>query len=255
MMPPAAAATAAAPSQQRARGILDGIVRTGRVANGYIFAGAPGCGKTAAARDFFQKLTRTDKIKSVDFYELTTDKAQIAIEQVRALKQFVQYGPRELAYLLVVIQNAEKFSAASGNAFLKLLEEPPDGVVFILETFSPEALLPTIVSRCQLITFDSAALLKAGTQNAAAENNWQNLQNFIQDLPGKNFWQISQLVDIWAQDRQQAQQDLLRLAQVKQGQGAWRQANLVLKYAKMLRSNINLRLAMETLFLRMRDLA
>ena len=231
----------------RASAILDGIVRTGRIANGYILAGPPGCGKTAAARNFFQKLNRTDKTKSVDFYELTTDKTQISIEQIRELKQFTQYGPRELAYLVVVIQNAEKLTAASGNAFLKLLEEPPNGVIFILETFSPDALLPTLVSRCQVITFTAAPL------PAEPSPEFRELQNFVQDIRNKSFLQIGQYTEVWAKDKQQVQQDLLRLAQAFKEQGAWAKANLLLKYAKMLRNNINLKLAAETLFLRMRD--
>ena len=236
--------------QKRAVGILNGIAATGRVANGYIFAGAPKCGKTAAARNFFAQLNKTDKTKSVDFYELTTDKTQISIEQIRELKQFVQYGPRELTWLVVVIQQAEKLSAASGNAFLKLLEEPPDGVVFILETFSPEALLPTIISRCQTITFEQPFWDTA--QNEKTE--LRELHSFVLDIKHKNFVQISQYVETWAEDKQQVQEDLLHLAQTLKTAGDWMRAKLVLKYVKMLRSNVNLKLAVETLFLRMRDL-
>ena len=197
--------------QKRARGLLDGIVNTGRVANAYIFAGPPRSGKTTAAREFFQKLNRTESVSAVDFYELNAEKSVISVEQIRDLQKYVQYGPHTLPYLVVLLQQAEKLSGAngvSGNAFLKLLEEPPDGVVFILATASPDELLPTIRSRCQTIVFDYVPDQETPPPELA------ELVEFTRALKSKNFWQLSQRADeLQKAGRETAQNYLLALAQ------------------------------------------
>ncbi|GBR73601.1 DNA polymerase III subunit delta [Candidatus Termititenax aidoneus] len=238
-------------SQKRVRGILNGIVNTGRVANAYIFAGPPRSGKTAAAREFFQKLNKTDSARAVDFYELNAGKTVISVEQIRDLQKYVQYGPHVLPYLVVLLQQAEKLSGAngvSGNAFLKLLEEPPDGVVFILETANPDELLPTIRSRCQTIVFDYTPAREEPPELA-------ELIEFTSALKAKNFWQICQCAEeLQKTGRETAQNYLLALAQYWRGQMDFRKARFCLKYAKILQKYVNLRLTLEVWLLQMRDL-
>jgi DNA polymerase III gamma/tau subunit len=244
--------TTVAVPQKRARGILDGIVSTGRIANAYIFAGPPRSGKTAAAREFFQKLNRTGSASVVDFYELNAEKSVISVEQIRSLQKYVQYGPYSLPYLVVLLRQAEKLSGAngvSGNAFLKLLEEPPDGVVFILETANPDELLPTIRSRCQTIVFDYVPDQEAPPSELA------ELFEFTRALKAKNFWQLSQRADeLQKSGRETAQNQLLALAQYWRGQMDLAKARLCLKYAKILQKHVNLRLTLEVWLLKMRDL-
>ncbi|MDR2428409.1 MAG: DNA polymerase III subunit [Candidatus Margulisbacteria bacterium] len=244
--------TAAVALQKRARGILNGIVHTGRVANAYIFAGPPRSGKTAAAREFFQKLNQTESVSSVDFYELNAEKSVISVEQIRDLQKYAQYGPHTLPYLVVLLRQAEKLSGAngvSGNAFLKLLEEPPDGVVFILETASPDELLPTIRSRCQTITFDYAP------DQEEPPPELTELFEFTRALKAKNFWQLSQRADeLQKSGRETAQNYLLALAQYWREQMDFAKAKLCLKYARILQKYVNLRLTLEVWLLKMRDL-
>jgi DNA polymerase III gamma/tau subunit len=244
--------TAAVVSQKRARGILDGIVNTGRIANAYIFAGPPHSGKTAAAREFFQKLNRTESLSAIDFYELNTKTSVIPVEQIRDLQKYVQYGPHTLPYLVVLLRQAEKLSGAngvSGNAFLKLLEEPPDGVVFILETASPDELLPTIRSRCQTIVFDYAPEQTEPPPELSA------LMEFTRALQTKSFWQLSQRADeLQKSGCETAQNYLLALAQYWREQMNFAKARLCLKYAKILRKRVNLRLTLEVWLLKMREL-
>ncbi|MDR1998019.1 MAG: hypothetical protein LBQ83_06825 [Candidatus Margulisbacteria bacterium] len=267
----------AAGLQKRAVSILQGIVRTGRVANAYLFVGPPMSGKTAAAREFFRGLNKLDRIQTVDYFELAAEKSAIAIEQIRALKSFVQYGPHEQQYLLVVVQKAEKLSLEAANAFLKLLEEPPDGVVFILETVSREALPATIVSRCQAIQFDQlpdAAVRSLLADNPDAEEitalsaglphfaallkeqlaAFREFVGFARDIKAKNFAQIAQYAEALGRDKELLQNYLLLLAQYFRARLDVPQATLALQYAKILRRNINLKLTLEVMFLRMRDL-
>lgn len=79
-------------------------------------------------------------------------KSQISVAQIRELSGFLeltshQNGGRRV----VVIHPAEALNMASANALLKILEEPPAGVVFLLVSHQPQRLLPTILSRCQKI--------------------------------------------------------------------------------------------------------
>ena len=79
-------------------------------------------------------------------------KNQISIDQVRELASFMELsshhssGPR-----IVLIYPAEALNPSSANALLKMLEEPPVGMMFILVSHQPQRLLPTIRSRCQKI--------------------------------------------------------------------------------------------------------
>jgi DNA polymerase III subunit delta' len=59
--------------------------------------------------------------------------------------------PNEGRYSIVIIKDIETMRNEAANAFLKLLEEPPENVIFLLTASKTEQLLPTIISRCQLI--------------------------------------------------------------------------------------------------------
>ena len=83
----------------------------------------------------------------------TGKKSQISIAQVRALSDFLELtSHRDGGLRIAVIHPAEALNAASANALLKMLEEPPPSVVFILVSNQPQKLLPTILSRCHKIT-------------------------------------------------------------------------------------------------------
>jgi len=82
----------------------------------------------------------------------TTKKSQISVVQVRELGSFLSLSSHQSGGLrIVVIHPAEALNIASANGLLKMLEEPPAGVIFILVTHQINRLLPTIISRCQKI--------------------------------------------------------------------------------------------------------
>lgn len=152
----------------RIQQILNGIIRHKTLAHGYILTGPIGSFVNPGA-DYFAKSILCQSFENgpcetcasclsiqhgnaVDYYPLIkTD--SILIEDIRAIQEYVQYGPLQSDRMVVVIQNAEFLTDKSGNAFLKTLEEPPEGVLFILTTHNISQLLPTIRSRCQLLDF------------------------------------------------------------------------------------------------------
>lgn len=82
----------------------------------------------------------------------TGKKSQISVAQIRELGSFLELSSHSSDGLrIVLIHPAEALNPASANALLKVLEEPPKGVIFILVTHQPHRLLPTIMSRCNKI--------------------------------------------------------------------------------------------------------
>ncbi len=73
----------------------------------------------------------------------------ILIGQARALQGFAQTTPARGRGKVAVIHPAERMNAEAANALLKTLEEPPGGLRLVLATAAPDALLPTVRSRCQ----------------------------------------------------------------------------------------------------------
>src|SRR6202011_4856037 len=77
----------------------------------------------------------------------------VAIDQIRDLKHDARYPPYEGKWQIFVIEDTEQMRAEAANSLLKVLEEPPASIVIILIAESTEALLPTLVSRAQLVRF------------------------------------------------------------------------------------------------------
>lgn len=77
----------------------------------------------------------------------------IKIEQVRDVVDRAGYRPFEGRRRVVVIDEADAMMDAAQNALLKTLEEPPQASIFILVSAMPDALLPTVLSRCQRLRF------------------------------------------------------------------------------------------------------
>jgi DNA polymerase-3 subunit delta' len=81
---------------------------------------------------------------------------QIKIDQVRELQEFLAVGTHRGGARVILLRPAEAMNAATANALLKSLEEPPPGTVFLLVSSAPDRLLPTVRSRCQRISIPAA---------------------------------------------------------------------------------------------------
>lgn len=77
--------------------------------------------------------------------------AQITIDQVRGLDDFLHVGAHRRGVRVILVNPAEAMNRATANALLKSLEEPMAGVLFLLVSSEPARLLPTIRSRCQVV--------------------------------------------------------------------------------------------------------
>jgi DNA polymerase III delta prime subunit len=133
----------------RVKNILKGIALSKRVAGAYLFVGPPGVGKRDAAEYFADQLG----CKKQDRIFVAPTGASFKIEQVRDMQTWVRYGPSAGDYLLAVVEKADTLTDQAAAAFLKTLEEPAPGVVFVLLTEREDKMLPTIISRCQRLLF------------------------------------------------------------------------------------------------------
>ena len=82
---------------------------------------------------------------------------QIKVDQIRDLQEFLSIGTHRGGARVILVRPAEAMNAATANALLKSLEEPPPGTVFLLVSSAPDRLLPTVRSRCQRIAVAAAA--------------------------------------------------------------------------------------------------
>lgn len=98
------------------------------------------------------------KIKN-PYHHIKIPKAnQIKISSIRDIRKFLSMDYSDLKFRFVVISSAHLMNEEAQNALLKNLEEPPEGIIFILSTPFPEQLRETIRSRCWLINFQPLAI-------------------------------------------------------------------------------------------------
>lgn len=94
------------------------------------------------ARDY-----QIDSKNVLDYFEVTPQKKQISIDQIREIKRHIWQKPAKAKVKFVVVKDADMLTQEAQNALLKLLEEPPSHAVIVLSTQRKQQLLPTIRSR------------------------------------------------------------------------------------------------------------
>ncbi|MBI4881580.1 MAG: DNA polymerase III subunit gamma/tau [Planctomycetes bacterium] len=148
---------------------LENAIKLGRIAHAYLFAGPRGVGKTSLARILARSLCcvagptpapcgTCDRCLSIlrgnDLDVVEIDAASNrGIDDIRALRERARVAPMRGARKLYIIDEAHQLTSEAFNALLKILEEPPAHVVFVLATTEPERVPDTIRSRCQFFEF------------------------------------------------------------------------------------------------------
>lgn len=152
--------------------IIDSLRRQladGELKQAYLFAGPQGVGKRTLALRFAQAiLCESDgpapcleckrcrqlvarQLPDAHWLEAEEDGGTLKIEQVRELQRHIALAPYEASHRVAFVLRAHEMSEEAANALLKTLEEPPPQVILLLTARSPESLLPTIVSRCEVL--------------------------------------------------------------------------------------------------------
>ena len=110
----------------------------------------------ASAEDQIDAIQEEMRLKAENpYHRIAVPKANfIKINSVRNLRREAALSSYEGGKSVFIISNAEEMNPEASNSLLKTLEEPTSDSVFILTTAKKEQLLPTILSRCQLVQFD-----------------------------------------------------------------------------------------------------
>ncbi len=153
-----------------------------RLAHAYLFIGVQGVGKKTVAIEFVKNLLcenknscgkcvncqKIERNQHPDVLFLSSENneknrlseaeksvkiAEIKIEQIRQIQHQISLSPFCAPYKVVIIDGAELLTSEAANCLLKTLEEPPQKSLMILISSNSQWLLPTIISRCQLIKF------------------------------------------------------------------------------------------------------
>ena len=133
----------------------------GRLAHAFLITGPDGSGKLALAEQFYRAINKVrDAVRDPDFHLVQPESKsrRILVEQIRALEEELRMRSTTGKLKFGVIAEADRMMPQSANAFLKTLEEPPNGSLLLLLTSLPEALLETIRSRCVILPLRSANL-------------------------------------------------------------------------------------------------
>lgn len=173
----------------KVRDIFSSMLKDGKIPQSLLFAGPKGTGKTSSSRiigallndeanfDLVDQVYFNKKSSKKSFHEPdpNTDFAQKVykghsyvvqemdaasnrgIDDIRSLKERVMLPPQEGRMSVYILDEAHMLTTEAFNALLKILEEPPAHVIFILATTELHKIPPTIASRCTTITFYKAS--------------------------------------------------------------------------------------------------
>ncbi len=156
----------------------------------YLFTGPQGIGRRTLALRFAQALNcpqpispgepcrtcrtclQTENMQHPDLAVLQAERSGgiLKVDQVRELQRSLSLAPYQAQHRIAILLRFEEANPNASNALLKTLEEPPRHVVLILTAESGEGLLPTIVSRCELLRLRP---LKLETVQHGLQSQWQ----------------------------------------------------------------------------------
>ncbi len=156
--------------QDKAKTVLERIFGSGRMAHAYLFRGPDGVGKKRAAFLTAARLNCRRPVGSgacgtcpscrkwqsgnhPDIVVVSPENGTIKIDRIRELCRSLSYPPYESEMRVVIIEDVHTMTQAAANSLLKTLEEPPEKNLLILTAELSRELLPTILSRCQVVSF------------------------------------------------------------------------------------------------------
>jgi len=152
-------------SQEFVTTTLKNAIKKNKIAHSYLFSGPRGIGKTTIARIFAKAINCDNPVEGEpcnvcisceeitkgihpDVFELDAASNR-GIDDVRSIQDAAKYFPIKAKFKFFIVDEVHMLTIQAFNALLKILEEPPDYLIFILATTNPEKIPATIVSRCQ----------------------------------------------------------------------------------------------------------
>lgn len=134
--------------QDNIKKVLTNQLETGEIKQAYLFCGSAGTGKTTSARIFANEVNE-GKGKPIEIDGASNN----GVDNIRSIIDDCRMKSLDSKYKVYIIDEVHMLSIGAFNALLKVLEEPPKGVIFILCTTDPHKIPATILSRLQRFDF------------------------------------------------------------------------------------------------------
>ena len=134
--------------QDNVKKVLSNQLQTGEIKQAYLFCGSSGTGKTTCARIFANEVNE-GKGKPIEIDGASNN----GVDNIRSIIEDCRMKSLDSKYKVYIIDEVHMLSIGAFNALLKVLEEPPKGVIFILCTTDPHKIPATILSRLQRFDF------------------------------------------------------------------------------------------------------
>lgn len=216
--------------------VLAKSIQNETISHSYLFIGIQGIGKKMLATEFAKKILCLEKEQNgtckscvefdsnnhPDFMCVEPDGTSIKIEQIRFLQKKIQEKPIIANQKVYIIDNADLMTSEAQNCLLKTLEEPPEFATLILIGSNENAFLPTIRSRCMILSFqpiadekmkqymetyhgitnitpNHLAMFQGSIGNAVLlkdkQTEYDNVENIIENLNKKDLIEIIKLAE------------------------------------------------------------
>ncbi|HHT62921.1 MAG: ATP-binding protein [Bacillota bacterium] len=120
------------------------------------------------------------------------------IEQGRELQKKLSYKHYEAKYKVLILRGADLMTVAAANSMLKILEEPPEQTMFILTGENGDNILPTVLSRCQVIKFGP----EEGEAVEGSEVEIEQAIDLVQNLPQGDYCELLKISESWEKNRE-----------------------------------------------------
>lgn len=164
-------------SSKEALARLEKVQRAGRLAHAYLVTGDGAVAVNEFASELSARILKTSKERVAhhpDFHTIHAESKtrKITVEQMREIEKVIYQRASAGERKVAVIYDADRLGVEASNAFLKTLEEPPEGTHLLLVSGFPEAILPTILSRC----------VEIALRSEGEEHEWSEREKEARDI-------------------------------------------------------------------------
>ena len=178
---------------EKIKNYIDKSIKLGTFSHAHLFIGEDGIGKSLIAKASAVKILNRDIDKSyadIIEFKVEKNKKSIGVDQVRKINEEINKKPYEGDKKVVIIYEVDKMTEEAQNAFLKTIEEPPNGVYIILLCETLSAVLDTVKSRCQIHKLQRLSQAEVYTYlkkkyPEVSEDELKVMVTFSEGIPGR----------------------------------------------------------------------
>ena len=215
--------------QDNIKKLLIESIKNNQIAHAYLFSGPRGTGKTSTAKLFAKTINCENPIDGIpcnncpacNNYEQSADIIEIdaasnnGVDEIREIRNNAKILPTFSKYKIYIIDEVHMLSQSAWNAFLKILEEPPKHVIFILATTEIQKVPITILSRCQRFNFQriNTQVIYQNLEKISKEENIEieeDALKYIAELADGGMRDALSVLDQLSKEKQKITVDLIQ---------------------------------------------